>query len=70
MSNGTVNFAGDTGKSLKRANRLASDFLSFLLSSLTLSQASTILTEAITTIQTCKKQHKSLDFALTTYRYH
>ena len=42
-----------TGKSLKRANRLSSDLLSSL--SETVSQASTIRAEAITTIQSRKK---------------
>ena len=44
-----------TGKSLKQANRLSSDFLlSFFLLSVTVSQASTITAVAITTIQTRK----------------
>ena len=51
MSNGTVNFAGElkyqTGKSLKQANRLSSDFLS----SLTVRQASMITAEAIDPLQ-------------------
>ena len=42
-----------TGESLKRANRLSSDFF-FLLLSVTVSQASTITAKAITTIQTRK----------------
>ena len=63
MGNGTVKFAGEhrwsiyqTGKSLKRVNRLSSDFPSFFLSSVsvTVSQASTITAVAITTIQTWK----------------
>ena len=49
-----------TGESLKRANRLSSDF--FLLLSVTVSQASTITAKAITTIQTRKylKNHRVL----------
>ena len=62
-----------TGESLKRANRLSSDFLLsfFLLSSVsvTVSQASMITAETITTIQTRKNDIKSLGIALTTYRY-
>ena len=50
----------------KRANHLSSDFLSSV--SVAVSQASTITSEAITTIQLRKKKHHKQGFALTTYR--
>ena len=63
IGNGTVRYAEDhhwstrPAKSLKRANRLCSDFSFFLLSSVrTVSQANTITAEAITT----KKSRKNI----------
>ena len=66
ISNRTINFAGEyhwntyqTGKSLKWADRLSSDFLSFCVS-----QAYTIAAEALYYDSNAKKQHKSQGIAL------
>ena len=63
----TASLKYQTGKSLKWANRLSSDFLLLSSVSVTVRQASMIAAEAITT-KNREKYHKSPGIALTTYR--